>query len=146
MEAFTASALAHRCGEGSEMEPESTPCGSGAEDEEEEKKKMGLIMTDDIKAMREQVKALSEAATAMRGALIAAENGSDAEAVQTILLDSVEVASGALREIQNMATVQPRQQSLTVQEEADLLEAAAEAAAVVDHRRRRRVEAEGTAP
>lgn len=71
-----------------------------------------IIMTEDIKAMTDEVKKLGEAATAMRGALLAAANGSDAEAVRTILLDSVQIADAAIRGIHDMAEVQPRQQSL----------------------------------
>lgn len=70
---------------------------------------MGLIMSDDIKAMRESVKTVAESATAMRGALIAAENGSDSGEVRTILLDSIEVAHQALRDLDMLASIQPRQ-------------------------------------
>lgn len=73
---------------------------------------MGIIMTEDLKAMADEVKKLGEAATAMRGALLAAANGSEASAVRTILLDSVQIADSAIRSIHDTAEVQPRQMDL----------------------------------
>lgn len=141
MEEFTVTALGHRCGAAPADEHEGTPRGSG----EEEARTMGLIMSDDIKAMRDSVKEVAEAATAMRGALIAAENGSDAFAVRTILLDSIEVAHQALRDLDMVASVQPRQQVLTVQEQVDMADQVASAAAGVV-RRRCKPEGDGAAP
>lgn len=81
---------------------------------------MGIIMTDDLKAMIDEVKKLGEAATAMRGALLAAANGSDAVAVRTILIDSVQIGDSALRAIHTLAQVQPRQQDLGLGGQAEL--------------------------
>lgn len=101
----------------------------------------GIIMTDDIKAMADEVKKLGEASTAMRGALLAAANGSDALAVRTILLDSVQIADAAIRGIHQMADAQPRQQSLPEGDQLDVTVGDE----TVTFRARRRPEANGDA-
>ena len=99
----------------------------------------GIIMTDDIKAMTDEVKKLGEAVTAMRGALLAAAKGSAALAVRTILLDSVQIADAAIRGIHDMAEVQPRQQSLPNGDQLDVTVGEE----TVTFRHRRRPEANG---